>query len=877
MGDRLETKEALDSIYEYALEDIMGLRFGSYSKYIIQDRAIPDVRDGLKPVQRRILYGMYIGHHTYDKPYVKSARSVGDIMGKFHPHGDSSIYDAMVRMSQWWKQTTPYIDMHGNNGSMDGDSPAAMRYTEARLSKISNEMLEDIYKNTVVWAPNFDDSEEEPTVLPARFPNLLVNGATGISAGYATNIPPHNLGEVIDATIKRIDSPNCTLDSLMTIVKGPDFPTGGIVEGLDGIKKAYETGRGRIIVKAKTRFEEAKGKTQIIIDEIPFEVNKAQLVKKIDDIRIDKKIDGITEVRDESDREGLRIAIDLKKEANKELIMNYLLKNTEMQISYNFNVIAIVNRVPKQLGLREILDAYIDFQKEFITKRTKFDLDHAEERLSIVDGLIRCISILDEVIKVIRASKNRQDSKENLIKEFGFSNLQAEAIITLQLYRLSNTDITLLEEEGENLRKRIAELKKILSDENELKKVMKEELRAIKKEYGTPRKTEIKEEITDIKIDSKDMIPKEDVIVMCTKDGYVKRTSKRSYEASKDEELTLKEGDYPLGIYELNTLDTLLVFTSFGNYLNIPIYNIPVLPWKELGKHVSNLVKLEEGEEIISCIPVNDFETDNYIIVATKKGMIKKTKLALFNSSRSTKALTAIKFKLDSDKAVNAFLLKKPNIFIATKSGYGLWFDASEIPEVGLKTSGVKGINLKSDDVVSVDNFGDETEYISVISEKGTGKRIRLSEFEKSGRAKRGLIILREVKSNPYKVLKCFAVPKNDLLGLKGSTVNYIKLTDLPIADRYSVGSSITKEKINDAFLPVDIETKKDIDKNNEPVEKEVIEKKEEEQLSLDTGVQEVKVEKPETPKIVEKKKEEVSLKEIDDKLLTIEDFLTRD
>ena len=870
----METKEALDSIYEYALEDIMGLRFGSYSKYIIQDRAIPDVRDGLKPVQRRILYGMYIGHHTYDKPYVKSARSVGDIMGKFHPHGDSSIYDAMVRMSQWWKQTTPYIDMHGNNGSMDGDSPAAMRYTEARLSKISNELLEDIYKNTVVWAPNFDDSEEEPTVLPARFPNLLVNGATGISAGYATNIPPHNLGEVIDATIKRIDSPNCTLDSLMTIVKGPDFPTGGIVEGLDGIKKAYETGKGRIIVKAKTRFEEAKGKTQIIIDEIPFEVNKAQLVKKIDDIRIDKKIDGIIEIRDESDREGLRIAIDLKKEANKELIMNYLLKNTEMQISYNFNVIAIVNRAPKQLGLREILDAYIDFQKEFITKRTQFDLDHAEERLSIVDGLIRCISILDEVIKVIRASKNRQDSKENLIKEFGFSNLQAEAIITLQLYRLSNTDITLLEEEGENLRKRIAELKKILSDENELKKVMKEELRAIKKEYAVPRKTEIKEEITDIKIDSKDMIPKEDVIVMCTKDGYVKRTSKRSYEASKDEELTLKEGDYPLGIYELNTLDTLLVFTSFGNYLNIPVYNIPVLSWKELGKHVSNLVKLEEGEEIISCIPITDFETDNYIVVATKKGMIKKTKIALFNSSRSTKSITAIKFKLDNDKAVGAFLLKKPYIFIATRSGYGLWFDASEIPEVGLKTSGVKGINLKSDDVVSVDNFGDETEYISVISEKGTGKRIRLTEFEKSGRAKRGLIILREVKSNPYKVLKCFAVPKNDLLGLKGTTVNYIKLTDLPIADRYSVGSNISKNKIYDAFLPVEIETKKDIDKNNEPIDKEIIEKKEEEQLCLDTGIEKEKID---TPKPVEKKKEEVSLKEIDDKLLTIEDFLTRD
>ena len=869
----METKEALDKIYDYALEDIMGLRFGSYSKYIIQDRAIPDVRDGLKPVQRRIIFSMYKEHNTYDHGYRKSAKTVGDVIGNYHPHGDTSIYEAMVRMSQDWKLRLPYIDMHGNNGSIDGDSPAAYRYTEARLSKISNELIGDLDKDTVEFAPNFDDTVMEPTVLPARYPNLLVNGSNGISAGYATNMPPHNLGEVIDATIKRIDSPNCTLETLMDIVKGPDFPTGGIVEGIEGIKQAYETGKGRIIIKARTRFEESKGKVQIIIDEIPFEVNKALLVKKIDDIRLDKKIDGIIEVRDESDREGLRIAIDLKKEANKDIILNYLLKNTDMQISYSFNNIAIVNRAPKQLGLREILDAYIDFQKEFITRRSKFDLKHAEERLSIVEGLIKCISILDEVIKVIRASKNRQDSKENIIKEFGFTELQAEAIITLQLYKLSNTDVTLLKEEGEKLRQLIEELKKILSDENELKKVMKEDLRNIKKEYALPRKTDIKEEITEIKIDSKDMIAKEDVIVLCTKDGYVKRTSKRSYDAS-EKELVLKDGDYAIGLYELNTLDTILLFTSLGNYLFIPVYNIPVLTWKELGKHVSNLIKLEEGEEIISCIPVEDFETDNYIITATELGMIKKTKLNAFNAIRTNKTICAMKLKLDNDRLISAFLLKEKNVFMGTETGYGLWFDASEIPEVGLKTSGVKGINLKNDKVVSVDNFSDDAEYISVITKKGTGKRIRLSEFDKSSRAKRGLMILREVKSNPYKVLKCFAVPARDSIGIKGITISYLKLTDFPIADRYSTGSQVIKEKIYDAFIPVELTTKKDMDILNKPVDKEIItEKPEEEQLSLDVHVKEIKIEKPKE----EKKKEEVNLKEIDDKLLTIEDFLNSD
>ncbi len=879
-------KEALEEIYDYALEEIMGQRFGSYSKYIIQDRAIPDVRDGLKPVQRRILYGMYRGHHTYDKPYVKSARCVGDIMGKYHPHGDSSIYDAMVRMSQWWKQSTPYIDMHGNNGSMDGDSPAAMRYTESRLSKVSNELLDDIDKDTIVWAPNFDDSEVEPTVLPARFPNLLVNGATGISAGFATNIPPHNLGEVIDATIKRIDSPNCQLDTLMAIVKGPDFPTGGIVEAGDGIKKAYETGKGKIIVKARTNYEESKGKVAIIVTEIPFEVNKALLVKKIDEIRIDKKVDGILEVRDESDRDGLRIAIDLKKDCNKEAILNYLLKNTELQISYNFNIIAIVNRAPKLLGLREIIDAYIVFQKEVVLKRTKFDLDHANARLHIVEGLIRCLSILDEVIATIRASKNRQESKENLVAKFGFSEDQAEAIITLQLYRLSNTDVTLLEQELEELRALIARLQLILDDENELKSVMKDELRAVKKEFATPRKTDIKDEITDIKIEETEMIAKEDVVVTLTKDGYIKRASNRSYQSSNGESPQLKDGDYMLGCFELNTLDTLLVFTSLGNYLYIPVYTIPTAVWKDQGKHVSNIVKLEQDEEVVGVIPVKDFDSKEEIIIATENGMIKKTSISEFKTQRYSKPICSMKLK-EKDKVVNVFTEKGKEIFIATQEGYGLWFDSSEIPNVGLKASGVKSINLKGDKVVSVSNFDlEKIEYVSVITGKGTAKRVKIGEFDKSSRAKRGLMLLREVKTNPYKVLKAFVVPTKHLVGLKGGEIDYVKLTEFPIADRYSTGSSITKLKLTDAFIVSELVTKKDLennkdDKSKKEEEVEILEVDEPKDTYIekivDVPVVEETKPKEEKSKEEKKAKDKVSLKEIDDRLLTIEDFLNSD
>ena len=831
---KTETKEVLEKIWDYTLEDIMGERFGSYSKYIIQERAIPDARDGLKPVQRRILYSMYKEKNTYDKGYRKSAKTVGDVIGNYHPHGDSSIYDAMVRMSQSWKTRLPYIDMHGNNGSIDGDSPAAYRYTEARLSKISNEMLRDINKDTVEMAPNFDDTVLEPTVLPARFPALLVYGAQGISAGYATQIPPHNLGEVINATIHRIDNPNCSLDTLMNYVQGPDFPTGGIVEGIKGIKDAYETGRGKVNIRSKYSFEG----NSLVITEIPFEVNKALLVKKIDEIRLDKKIEGIVEVRDES-AEDVRVVVDLKKNlsaANQELIVNYLLKNTDLQISYNFNMIAIVKKRPRLLGLKAALDAFIDHQKEVITRRSKFDLDHAKSELHIVEGLIKCLSILDEVIRVIRASKNKADAKENLVKEFDFSYSQAEAIVTLQLYRLTNTDVVELEERLATLRKIIDGLTAILGNETVLKKVMKDELRKVRDEYALPRLTEIKDEITEIKIDTSVMLPKEDVIVTLSREGYIKRTSLKSYSASNNEETTLKENDYLLGIYEMNTLDTLLVFTNLGNFLSLPVHTIYDLKWKDLGKHVSNLVPLDQEEEIIGAIPVKDFNQNINIIIGTKNGMIKRTPLKDFKITRISKPSTCMKLKSD-DKVVSVMLDLEEEIFIETYLGYGLWFLKEEIPIVGIKASGVKAINLKGDNVVSISNFADsDTNYLAVLTDKGTGKRVKLTEFERTTRARRGLMTIRDVKTNPYHIIKAFIVTNKDHIGLKNGEVNIIKLTELPIADRYSTGSTVNKKGLTEAFLYKTLETPNEGEKEIE--------------------------------------KEQISLADIDKRLMTIDDFL---
>jgi len=818
-------QDILKKIEDYALEEIMGLRFGAYAKEIIQDRAIPDVRDGLKPVQRRILFAMYKAGYTYDKKYVKCAATVGDVLGKYHPHGDSSVYDAMVRMSQWWKQNTILVDMKGNNGSMDGDGAAAYRYTEARLAKISNELLNDLDKNTVKFAPNFDDRLLEPTVLPAKFPNLLVNGTMGISAGYATNIPPHNLGEIIDATIKRIDSPNCYLDTILEIVKGPDFPTGGIACGIDGIRDAFKTGKGRVVVKAKYEIVKEKGKEKIVISEIPYDVNKAMLVNKIDGIRIDKKIDGMAEVRDESDREGLRIVIDLKSGANQQIILNYLFKNTDLQISYNYNMVAIVNRVPKTLGILEILDAYIAHQKEVILERTKFDLAKNEKEMHIVEGLIKCISILDEVIKVIRASKNKSDAKNNLVEKFQFTMEQAEAIVTLQLYRLTNTDVVELQEKMEKLAKLIEGLKAILSDDEVLKYVMKKELKLIKKEYATPRRTEIEEHITEIKLDKEAMIPKENVVVVVTNEGYIKRVSAKSYAAST-EDTTLKPGDFVTGLYECTTLDTILIFTNLGNYLFVPVYKIPDMKWKELGKHVNNIVMLSEGEKVIKSVMYNKKDT---LVLATKLGNIKRTLMADYEVLRCTKPIVAMKLK-DNDELISV-VKDLGKLVLVTNNGYYLNYSSEEVPVIGAKASGVKGINLKDDNLVSMFSYDDSLEYVTIFTDNKTAKRVKITDLETHSRAKKGSLLLKKTKTVTYKVLNAIGTSARDLVLTKAdSDINIFKNSDIAIMDLASTGSSISKYKLD---LATKVALKEKIKEEKEDKKEEVVEVKKEEPKAL--------------------------------------------
>ena len=837
--------DILKRIQDYALEEIMGDRFSKYAKEIILDRAIPDVRDGLKPVQRRILYAMYKAGNTWDKGYIKCAATVGDVLGKFHPHGDSSVYDAMVRMSQWWKQNSILVDIHGNNGSMDGDQAAAYRYTEAKLAHISKELLGDLEKDTVKWAPNFDDRFLEPTVLPAKFPNLLVNGANGISAGYATNIPPHNLGEIIDATIKRIDSPNCRLDTILEIVKGPDFPTGAIVEGKQGIIDAFTTGRGKVIVKSKTEFKKEKGKEQIIITEIPFDVNKATLVQKIDSLRIDKKIDGIAEVRDETDREGLRIAIDLKSGANKEFILNYLLKNTDLQISYNYNMVAIVNRTPKTLGIIPILDAYINHFTEVITNRTKFDLAAYQKEFNIVSGLIKAISILDEVIKTIRSSKNKSDAKVNLVEKYDFTIEQAEAIVMLQLYKLTNTDVVVLEERSEKLKELIKECEKILNDENELKSVMKSELREIKKQYATPRKTEIKSEITEIKIDELDMISKDDFIVCISKTGYVKKISLKSYNSSNTQELpAVKENDYIEGFYKINNIDTIILFTNLGNFLYLPVRDIQEAKYKDLGTHISNYIKVSDDEKIIRSIGVDKFD-DTLITAVTKNGMIKKMRLKEFAVSRYSKPITMFKLK-DDDEVVSVSNNSGKDTVIVTNSGYALRFNTDEIPEFGLKAGGVKAIKLSDDDVVSsAFVISENKEYLAIFTDKNTAKRIKVEDIEMSSRAKKGSLIIKSPKSKKYSIFKAFNISSKSIVGIVDGSIGYLKSSDINIMDKQSVGSVITKKNIDNIFVVTKLKEIKSSELKEKETKKETsdeVKPKEEKQLTMSDFFEEFKI-----------------------------------
>ncbi|AYV66564.1 MULTISPECIES: DNA topoisomerase IV subunit A [Niallia] len=790
---------SLEQYRDLPLEDVLGDRFGRYSKYIIQERALPDARDGLKPVQRRILYAMHEEGNTHDKHFRKSAKTVGNVIGNYHPHGDSSVYDAMVRMSQEWKVRNVLIEMHGNNGSIDGDPPAAMRYTEARLSAISAELLRDIEKRTVDFIPNFDDTSNEPTVLPAKFPNLLVNGSTGISAGYATDIPPHHLGEVIDGVIERMDSPNCTVEDIMKHIKGPDFPTGGIIQGVEGIKKAYETGKGKIIVRGKTEIETLRGgKQQIVITEVPYELNKSNLVKKIDELRLDRKVEGIAEVRDETDRTGLRIVIELKKEVDANGILNFLFKNTDLQITYSFNMVAIHNKRPKLMGIIALLDAYIEHQKETIKRRTEFDLQKAKDREHIVDGLIKALSILDEVIATIRASKDKRDAKNNLMAAFQFTEPQAEAIVSLQLYRLTNTDITALEAEAAELAQKIEEWTAILASEKKLLSVIKKELKDVKKRFVSERRTLIQDEIEEIKINLEVLIASEDVIVTVTKDGYIKRTSQRSYAASNGQDFGMKDTDRILAKIDVNTTEVLLLFTDKGNYLYLPVHELPDIRWKDLGQHISNIIPIDRDESIIKAMPIKDFEQNQYLLFFTKNGMAKKTELINYKAQRYSKPLVAINLKGD-DEVVDVFLTNgKQEVLIATHIGYALRFHEEEINIVGARAAGVKGINLKDNDYVVAGKVitNPLQESVVIVTQRGSIKKMKLTEFEFSGRAKRGLIMLRELKANPHRIVGMTIAGAQDIIYLqteKGD-IESLKTADLRFNDRYSNGSFVIDE-----------------------------------------------------------------------------------
>lgn len=778
-----------------SLESVMSDRFGRYSKYIIQERALPDVRDGLKPVQRRILYAMYADGNVPEKPYRKSAKTVGLVIGNYHPHGDTSVYEAMVRLSQYWKMNIPLVDMQGNNGSIDDDPAAAMRYTEARLSSFGHFLLKDIDQNTVNFTPNFDDTSSEPSVLPGIVPQLLVNGATGIAAGYATNIPPHNLREVIEACIYRLNNPMCNIADILEIMKGPDFPTGGIVQGKKGILDAFTTGKGRVVIRAKAEIVQAKNIQQIIITEIPYEVIKSNLVKKLDDIRLNKQIDGVIDVRDESDRNGLRIVIDIKKESDANLILNYFYKNTDCQVFYNYNMVAIVNQRPVLCSVIDMLDAFTVFRKEVIIRRSKFQLDEMEKRTHILEGLIKAISVLDEVILIIRSSKDKTDAKNNLINRFAFSNEQAEAIVSLRLYRLTNTDILEIKEELAQLSVEIQRLKGILSNETLLNNVFIKELQEVIRLFDTKRRSKIESEVEEIIINKMSMIPNEKTVITVSRDGYIKRVSLRSYQSSEGILPALKEGDQLIGISEAETYDTILLFNDNGSYAIIPLYTLEELKWKDIGNHYGHYVKSEDHTKLISAILVKSFNTDAYIVSVSEKGFIKKSMIKDYQVTRTSKTYDAMNL-VKNDKVVSNFVIyQEDEVVICSQEGYTVRYTFDMIPSTQPKSKGVKAMNLGSSDSIGYACALNQQNNVLFITESGLMKRIKQSEITSFNRPAKGELISKKVKSNPQKIQFIQAVQVYDDIRLTHDSNQWIQAKDVPLMDKTQTFSQVLDSK----------------------------------------------------------------------------------
>ncbi len=808
-------------------EDIMADRFGRYSKYIIQDRALPDVRDGLKPVQRRILYAMHSDGNTADKPHRKSAKTVGLVIGNYHPHGDSSVYDAMVRLSQEWKMRIPLVDMHGNNGSIDNDPAAAMRYTEARLSKISSLLLKDIEQQTVLFAPNFDDSLNEPTVLPAQFPNLLANGTTGISAGYATNIPPHNLNEIINAIILRINDSSAQLKDIMNIVKGPDFPTGGIVQGKEGISDAFKTGKGKIIIRSKTEIVETKTVKQIVIKEIPYEVVKSNLVKQIDDIRLGKDAQGILDVRDESDRNGLKIVVDIKKDQDTNLILNYLLKKTSLQVSYNYNMVAIVNKRPMQLGLMAMIDAYITHRQEVVLARSHYQLSKIMERCHILDGLIKAVSIMDDIIAIIRSSKDKGDAKEHLKQRFDFTEIQTEAIVTLRLYRLTSTDIFQLKEEYAQLVKQEAILRAIINEKDVLNQLIVKELKEVNSLMNMPRLTDIHDQVEEIVIDKQSMIVNERVMITVSRDGYVKRVSLRSFNANANDTMTgIKESDQLIGVTECDLLDNLLLITSGGNYLYIPVYEIPEAKWKDVGNHLNTLSTIN-GDKIISAFIVKSLKSEAWIITITKKGMIKTTLLYDLNTLRFNRSYNLMGL-VKNDEVVDADIAYLNNeVVLATKGGNVVRYTLDQLPITSLKAKGVKAINLNNlDQLQSLSIINNTFDTLIVINDKGGIKRIRLKDIVNNNRPVKGDTLFTKKKSNPVMIRYTKATSTYDEIALYNEQLIKIISKDVSLMGKESTFSTMIEFK-KDWYMIKTIAEVKIIDLCEEIIVKQTANKEE--------------------------------------------------
>ncbi len=780
-------KEYIDhTVYEDALlEDIMGERFSRYAKYIIQERALPDARDGLKPVQRRILYAMYHDGNTWDKAYRKSAKTVGLVIGNYHPHGDSSVYDAMIRMSQDWKVRLPLIDIHGNNGSIDDDPPAAMRYTEARLAKITEAMENDLDKDTVEFAPNFDDTAKEPTVLPVSFPVMLVNGATGIAAGYATNMPPHNLNEVVDATIFRLNNPTCPPDDILPILQGPDFPTGGIVQGAQGIREAFATGRGRIVVRGLAKIEEARTCRQIVITEIPYEVIKADLVRRMDEVRLNRDIDGILDVRDESDRMGMRIVIDVRKDADAETILNYMYKNTDLQIYYNYNNVAIIDQRPVQIGMLGLLDAFIAYRKDIVLRRSRYEKRKMEEKCHIIQGLMKAISILDEIIAAIRASKDKADAKMRLMEQFGFDDVQADAIVMMRLYRLSNTDITQLRDEFAQLTNRIEEVSDILENENVLRSVLVKELKKVKNEFGSARRTRIEAEVSNIVIDKTATIPNERVMITVSRDGYVKRVSLKSYQASVNAgtgTTGLKDGDELIGTLECDTLDTLLLFTVKGNYAMVQVWQLEDARWKDIGSHLNKGIRIESDDKIINAILIKRFDTYAWVVTVADNGQIKRSPVRDFEVQRNTRMMSAMSLSPGAGLLQAFVVYQKDQVVLLSKDGFATRYGIAQIPVQGLKARGVKGINCGKGDRPAgacVARADDRT--LLIVTETGAMKRIKIEEVPENNRPSRGNLIAKRVKSNPSRMKMILAANSGETITIYDPDMHAVRASEISL------------------------------------------------------------------------------------------------